>query len=64
MEVADITGIISSIGFPIAMCLILIKYISTTQKELITKMGEIALSISKICVILDERNTNNGKDEN
>ena len=63
MEIADITGIISSIGFPIAMCLILIRYISTTQKELIAKMGEIALSISKICAVLDERSLN-GKDEN
>ena len=62
MEPLDITSLISSIGFPIAMCLILIRYISTTQKELITKMGEIAMSISKICVILDRRNSD-GKDE-
>ena len=46
MEFSEITGLIGSIGFPIAMCLILIRYIQTTQKELIQKMGEISSSIA------------------
>ena len=46
MEFNEITGLIGSIGFPIAMCLILVRYIQTTQKELIQKLGEISSSIA------------------
>lgn len=55
MEMTEITSIISSIGFPIAMVLILVRYINTTQKELIEKMSDISLSISKLCTKMEER---------
>ena len=56
MNFNDFTGLISSIGFPIAMCIILMRYIQTTQKELISKLGEISLSISKLCEKVDDKN--------
>ena len=54
MEMNDIMSLISTIGFPIAMCIILMRYIQTTQKELITKLGEISLSISLLCSEIKE----------
>lgn len=61
MEVNAITSLISSIGFPIAMCIILIRYIQTTQKELIQKLGEISASIAVLCSITKKEETNNVK---
>ena len=49
MNTNEIMSLISSIGFPIAMCVVLMRYIQTTQKELINKLGEISLSISVLC---------------
>lgn len=49
MEVAEITAIITQIGFPIAMCIILMRYIQTTQKELINKLGDISQAIAILC---------------
>lgn len=49
MEMNDIMSLISTIGFPIAMCIILMRYIQTTQKELIAKLGEISSSIALLC---------------
>ena len=49
MEINDVASLISSIGFPIAMCLILFRYINTTQKELIEKLGDISRDIGILC---------------
>lgn len=54
MDMSEITSIISSIGFPIAMCLILARYISTTQKELVEKMTEISFAISRLCSSMEK----------
>lgn len=59
MEISEITSIISSVGFPIVMCIILFRYINTTQKELISKLGDISKDISLLCSRIDK----NGKDE-
>ena len=60
MELNEITGLIGSIGFPIAMCLILVRYIQTTQKELIQKLGEISSSIA-VLVSMAGRDKNESK---
>lgn len=49
MEMNEIMTLISTIGFPIAMCIILMRYIQTTQKELISKLGEISSGIALLC---------------
>ena len=49
----NIVNIISSVGFPIAMCLILMWYINTTQKELISKLADISGAISKLITKVD-----------
>lgn len=58
MEINTITSLISSIGFPIAMCIILVRYIQTTQKELIQKLGEISSSIAVLCSITKKEDSN------
>lgn len=54
MELNEIMTLISTIGFPIAMCIILMRYIQTTQKELITKLGEISSGIALICAQIEK----------
>lgn len=54
MELNEIMTLISTIGFPIAMCIVLMRYIQTTQKELIEKLGEISLSIGVLCTKVEE----------
>lgn len=49
----NIVNIISSVGFPIAMCLILMWYINTTQKELISKLADISGAISRLITKVD-----------
>lgn len=61
MELNEITGLIGSIGFPIAMCLILVRYIQTTQKELIQKLGEISSSIAVLVSMTGREKNNEGK---
>lgn len=58
MDTNTIFQLISTIGFPIAMCLILCKYIQTTQKSLIEKMGDIAQSVALLCSIVGEDGKN------
>lgn len=62
MATNEIMQLISTIGFPIAMCIVLMRYIQTTQKELITKLGEISLSIGVLCAQIDDKN--GGKNAN
>ena len=57
MEVNEIMTLISTIGFPIAMCIILMRYIQTTQKELITKLGAISSGIALICAQMEKPKT-------
>ena len=60
----DIVNIISSVGFPIAMCLILMYYINTTQKELINKLADIGNALSNLITKVDIRakeETDDGK---
>lgn len=59
MEINDVASLISSIGFPIAMCLILFRYINTTQKELIEKLGDISRDIGILCERVSSRNDEN-----
>lgn len=59
MDINEIMTLISTIGFPIAMCLILVRYIQTTQKELITKLGEISSSIAVLCSLVSNGGDNN-----
>lgn len=61
MEMNEIMSLISTIGFPIAMCIILMRYIQTTQKELIAKLGEISSGIALICAQIDTQKTKKGE---
>lgn len=42
----EITTIISTVGFPIAVTLLLMWYINNTQKQLITQMVEISKQLA------------------
>lgn len=47
--------IVSTIGFPIAMCLMLCWYIYTTQKELNATINKNTLAIEKLAEKLDKK---------
>lgn len=61
MDFTNLTSLISTIGFPIVMCVILMRYIQTTQKELIAKMGEISANIAALCTIVKGGDGNDGR---
>ena len=49
-----IHSLITTIGFPIAMCIVLLRYINTTQKQLIESMQDISRSIAVLCTKVED----------
>ncbi len=60
MDANAILQAIGSIGFPIVMCLILMKYVSTTQDKLIEAIQSLTLAVKRLETIIEEGNENAG----
>lgn len=60
MDANAILQAIGSIGFPIVMCLILMKYVSTTQDKLIEAIQSLTLAVKRLETIIEEGNGNAG----
>lgn len=58
MDANAILQAIGSIGFPIVMCLILMKYVSTTQDKLIEAIQSLTLAVKRLETIIEEGNEN------
>ena len=58
MDANAILQAIGSIGFPIVMCLILMKYVQTTQDKLIEAIQNLTLAVKRLETLIE------GDDEN
>ena len=58
MDANAILQAIGSIGFPIVMCLILMKYVKTTQDKLIEAIQNLTLAVKRLETLIE------GDDEN
>lgn len=58
MDANAILQAIGSIGFPIVMCLILMKYVSTTQDKLIEAIQSLTLAVKRLETIIEEGTEN------
>ena len=62
MDSASIVSTISSVGFPIVMCLILVWYIKNTHEKLIEAIQSLTQAVIKLEVRLDKIEDENGDD--
>ena len=53
MDANAILQAIGSIGFPIVMCLILIKYVQTTQEKLIEAIQNLTLAVKRLETLIE-----------
>lgn len=53
MDITTITQAISSIGFPIVMCLLLLKYMSKMQEALITSVEGLKVMVKEMSNKID-----------
>ena len=53
MDANAILQAIGSIGFPIVMCLILIKYVQNTQDKLIEAIQNLTLAVKRLETIIE-----------
>lgn len=58
MDANAILQAIGSVGFPIVMCLILMKYVSTTQDKLVEAIQSLTLAVKRLETIIEEGNEN------
>lgn len=58
MDANAIIQAIGSIGFPVVMCLILVKYIQTTQEKLIDAIQSLTLAVKKLETMIEGDNKN------
>ena len=54
MSVVDITNLISSVGFPIIMCIVLFKYMESNDDKREIEAKELRDAINKNTVVLTE----------
>lgn len=54
MSVVDITNLISSVGFPIIMCIVLFKYMESNDDKREVEAKELRDAINKNTVVLTE----------
>ena len=54
MSVVDITNLISSVGFPIIMCIVLFKYMESHDDKREVEAKELRDAINKNTVVLTE----------
>lgn len=64
MDGSAIVSTISSVGFPIVMCLILVWYIKNTHEKLIEAIQSLTQAVVKLEVRLDKIEDMKGDDEN
>ena len=64
MDANAILQAIGSIGFPIVMCLILMKYVQNTQDKLIEAIQSLTLAVKRLETIIEEDQENAGKIRN
>ena len=62
MDSASIVSTISSVGFPIVMCLILVWYIKNTHEKLIEAIQSLTQAVIKLEVRLDKIEDEKGDD--
>lgn len=62
MDSANIVSTISSVGFPIVMCLILVWYIKNTHEKLIEAIQSLTQAVIKLEVRLDKIEDEKGDD--
>lgn len=48
MDLASITSLIGSLGFPIVMCIYLVHFMETEQKEMRDTINELKLAITTL----------------
>lgn len=60
MDANAILQAIGSIGFPIVMCLILMKYVQNTQDKLIEAIQSLTLAVKRLETIIEEDQENAG----
>lgn len=53
MDASAVVSAIGSIGFPIVMCLILMKYVQTTQDKLIDAIQSLTLAVKRLETIIE-----------
>lgn len=53
MDASAIVQAIGSIGFPIVMCLILMKYVQTTQEKLIDAIQSLTLAVKRLETLIE-----------
>ena len=53
MDANAILQAIGSIGFPIVMCLILMKYVQTTQDKLIEAIQNLTLAVKRLETLIE-----------
>ena len=63
MDANAIISTISSVGFPIVMCLILIWYIKGTHEKLIEAIQSLTQAVVKLEVRLDKLEDKRGDDD-
>lgn len=64
MELAEITSIITQIGFPIAVCLICFWYIKKIQEDHKAEMDKMAAAINNNTYVMQRLIDKLGGDEN
>lgn len=62
MDSSSIVSTISSVGFPIVMCLILVWYIKNTHEKLIEAIQSLTQAVIKLEVRLDKIEDEKGDD--
>ena len=62
MNVADITQLVTSVGFPIVACVALFWYINTTQKEMLDALDNNTSVIAQVLEHLRREENKNDTD--
>lgn len=62
MTVADITQLVTAVGFPIVACVALFWYINTTQKEMLDALDNNTNVIAQVLEHLRKEDKNNDTD--
>lgn len=59
MTVQDITTIISTVGFPIVMCLLMAWYFYKRDQTMADALSNLTVAVNKLCAKLEGEEDNN-----
>lgn len=59
MTVQDITTIISTVGFPIVMCLLMAYYFYKRDQTMTDALSKLTVAVNKLCAKLGEEDEDN-----